>query len=419
MNRISRLSLSILLFALPLAPLPARGAVKRMFVTSIAGSTKLSLWPQAQGAVGLAAGDQICRTLAEDASLPNFASYRAWLSNATSDAYCRVAGFSEKKATNCGQSSLPDAGPWQRVDGKPFARSLSQLTAELALLHPPLVNELGGLASAGTTVHSGTEADGTVYSDFHCNGWTSDTVGNERFGYLPTGTSMWSSYGQSACGAASKPLYCFEPGIGDPLPQFEAPGALVFLSSVYGTGDLGNWNVAGAATGLAAGDAICRSLAETAALPSPQSFVAWLSNDAVDAIDRVTTNGPFKRIDGVEIAASKSELVVASIGDYAIETAIVVDEHGEYSGNLGQASWTGSDHLGERVLETCAGWTSADGADDGRCGLPYSVRGYWTSSTPAPVCSSQRRLYCFSNSITIFWDGFESSTTDRWSATVL
>ncbi|MBZ0090186.1 MAG: hypothetical protein K8H90_07395, partial [Thermoanaerobaculia bacterium] len=271
---------------------------------------------------------------------------------------------------------------------------------------------------SGARDRNGTQADGTVYGDLHCGGWTADAVGNERFGFLPTGTSLWSSYGQSACGASSKPSYCFELGIGDPLPRFEAPGALVLLSSVYDSGDLGNWSEAEAATGLAAGDAICRSLAETAALPSPQSFVAWLSNDAVDAIDRVTTNGPFKRIDGVEIAASKSELVVATIGADSIETAIVVDEHGEYSGNLGQTSWTGSDSLGERVADTCAGWTSPDGADDGRSGLPSSVRSYWTSATPARACNALLRLYCFSNTLTIFWDAFESSTTDRWSATV-
>lgn len=192
----------------------------------------------------------------------------------------------------------------------------------------------------------------------------------------------------------------------------------MFVTSIAGSTKLALWPEAQGAVGLAAGDQICRTLAQNASLPNFASYRAWLSSDAVDAIDRVTTNGPFKRIDGVEIAVSKSELVVASIGAYAIETAIVIDERGEYSGNLGQASWTGSDHLGERVAENCDGWTSADGADDGRCGLPHSVRGYWASSTPAPACSSPRRLYCLSNVFSIFWNGFESFNTDRWSATL-
>ena len=57
---------------------------------------------------------------------------------------------------------------------------------------------------------------------------------------------------------------------------------------------------------LAAGDAICRNLATTARLPAPESFVAWLSDAGTDAIDRLTTDGPFRRPDGFSIAFSRA-----------------------------------------------------------------------------------------------------------------
>ena len=296
------------------------------------------------------------------------------------------------------------------MDGRPFAFSLSELTSENALLHAPAVDELGALVPSGTVL-TGTSANGAAYANGNCAGWTSDVGGSARIGSHHTGGFWWTTNGIADCGWTGR-LYCFESGSGDSLPPFETPGALVFLTSVSGLGDLGSWADAGPATGLAAGDAICHARAVAAGLPSPQSFVAWLSDANVDAIDRVTTNGPFKRLDGVQIAASKADLVDATVGNYQIATAITVNELGDYVGGF---TWTGSSSAGEALPETCNNWTSADSADEGWRGYTQETRGFWTTGF-AVACSSPHYLYCFSNDGTLFWDGFESGSTAQWSA---
>jgi hypothetical protein len=406
--------LAVILFAAA-ASFPAEAAVKRMFLTSVSGTSKLSTWAEAQAQGGVAAGDAICRTLAQNAALPNFATYRAWLSTDTDDAYCRIAGFAGKRSANCGQASLPAAGPWQFVNGTPFARSLAELTGDLALLHPAIVTQTGVEFWGASLVHTGTSSDGSAFAGGNCGGWGALT-GEGRMGILHDSGSWWTSSGNYGCGGFFGRLYCFEPGAGDPLPEFERPGALAFATSVLGKGKLGDWPDAGSATGLAAGDAICRSRAAAAGLPKPQSFVAWLSTSAVDAIDRVTSNGPFKRVDGVQLSATKSGLVDPGLGQYALETTLGVDEFGDY---VSQYAWTGSNTLGERAPETCADWESDLAGDSGQRGITQEIRGFWTTSNPAVACTAtNQRLYCFSNVITIFWDGFESGNRARWSASV-
>jgi len=49
------------------------------FVTSVTGTADLGSWPEAGSAVGAAAGNAICRTLAADAGLQNAGTFIAWL----------------------------------------------------------------------------------------------------------------------------------------------------------------------------------------------------------------------------------------------------------------------------------------------------------------------------------------------------
>lgn len=397
------------------AAAPAPAAVKKMFVTSVAGSPNLSTWPQAQGLTGLAAGDAICQTLAHDgAGLPNWQAFRAWLSTPTEDAYCRVAGFDGLKVDDCGELGLPDAGPWQRMDGLPFANSLSELTSDLALLHPPAVDETGALVQA-SSVLTGSHATGAAYAGGDCSGWTSGSAGNGRQGLTAAGGFWWTSSGLGSCSGGGR-LVCFESGSGDALPAWEGPGLLAFVTSITGSGDLGSWPEAGSAVGLAAGDAICQSLATSAGLPAPLSFVAWLSTASVDAVDRLSADGPWKRLDGVEIAANRAALLTASPFPVTLASALVVDEGGTY---LGHNAYTGSTSLGRATLEDCNGWTSASAGIDATFGFVQDTRGFWTtSSTQLASCSSPYRLYCFSNLGGIFRDGFESGDRARWSASV-
>ena len=411
--RILSAGLPLLILAVGSAA-PAPAAVKKMFVTSVAGSTNLSTWPQAQGQSGLAAGDAICQTLAHDgAGLPSWQDFRAWLSTSSQDAYCRVAGFDGQKAANCGELGLPDGGPWQRLDGRPFANSLSELTSDLALLHPPAIDETGELVSA-SSVLTGTHATGAAYAGGDCSGWTSGSAGNGRKGLTAAGGSWWTSSGLGSCSAGGR-LLCFESGSGDALPAWESPGLLAFVTSLTGPGDLGSWPEAGSAAGLAAGDAICQSLATSAGLAAPQSFVAWLSTASVDAIDRLSADGPWKRLDGVEIAANRAALLTASPLLATLPSALAVDESGSY---VGHNAFTGSTSLGRATLEDCNGWTSASAGIDATYGSVQDTRGYWTTSPTQVACTSPYRLFCFSNLGGIFRDGFESGDRARWSASV-
>jgi len=129
----------------------------------------------------------------------------------------------------------------------------------------------------------------------------------------------------------------------------------------------------------------------------------------------VTTNGPWKRPDGVQIASSKADLVDATVGEYQLATSIAVDEFGDY---VGAFTWTGSGSTGEALPENCGDWTSADAGAVGRQGYTQESRGYWTTATATAGCNIPHRLYCFSNVGTIFADGFEAGTTSSWSAAV-
>ena len=81
--------LSFLLIAF--APVDSE-AQRIAFVTSAMGNGNLSTWPDAvtAGASGIDAGDAICRKRAELAGLANPQNFVAWLSDANSDAYCRL-----------------------------------------------------------------------------------------------------------------------------------------------------------------------------------------------------------------------------------------------------------------------------------------------------------------------------------------
>src|SRR5690606_37464596 len=55
---------------------------------------------------------------------------------------------------------------------------------------------------------------------------------------------------------------------------------------------------AGSLGGLEGADALCRARAEAGGLPRPESYVAWLSDDTVSAIDRLSGSRGWVRPDG-------------------------------------------------------------------------------------------------------------------------
>lgn len=138
--------------------------------------------------------------------------------------------------------------------------------------------------------------------------------------------------------------------------------------------------------GLAGGDAICADAASSAGLAGV--WVAWLSNAGIDAADRLIGDGPFRRIDGVLIAANRVALL-----DGTLDAPISIDENGNPV-PVGSANvWTGTESDGGRSISTCLGWTVDSGI--GTTGMADRTDFRWTTGFSSGCGNSDTRLYCF------------------------
>lgn len=414
-----RFSTSLVL--LLLGALPAEAVKRRAFATSVAGNGDLGSWPDAGSATGLAAGNAICRARATAAALPNANTYRAWLSTGTTDAYCHLRGQTGEKGACVGGAPLA-AGPWYLVNGVTnFTGTLDELVSNNPkIFRPVLLDEFGNdlpEAIDDRTYWTGTGTDGTLLNNgsFHCSGWTSGLDGSSAPRGDGLGTAAtWTLGGfMPSCSTALR-LLCFEPGESETATLRWSAGSPVFITSTAGSGDLSSWAGAAGESGLEAGDAICASAAAAAHLPDPASFVAWLSTSGTDARDRVSSNGPFRRLDAYTVANNETDLT-----DGSLDTTIHVDENGSYlTGTPEVATGTLADGTASGI--DCLGWTSADGGDDHTGGRPnFAQLPEWTEFSLSAGCGNTRRLYCISNRIVLFWDGFEiTGDMSRWSHSV-
>lgn len=392
---------------------PALEAQERVaFVTSVTGTADLGSWPESGSAVGAAAGDAICRTLAADAGLANAGTFIAWLSTTTDDAYCRLHGFSGKKSANCGQAELPVAGgPWMRTDGLPFGESIDRLLYPELVVYYPLAADEDGNPVEGYMM-TATVGDGTVSPNpITCTDWTSTAPDGMVVGKTARGSGGWTNMGSTRCDIANR-LICLEPGAGPALTPPNETGAVAFVTSVQGTADLGTWNDAGGQTGIAAADAICQARASAGSLANPSKFKAWISDSAVDAKERFLVDGPRVRPDGVKVADSLADLL-----DGSLAASINVTELETYVGN--EAAWTATNINGLQIDGTCGDWTSASGSETARAGSTYSSDTGWTLMFTTSCGFASPHLYCVEDPpAVIFADGFESGDTTAWSSVV-
>ena len=400
--------------SLVLVPASGSAVTRRAFVTSVTGPGNLAAWAGATGATVLDKGDSICRARAAAASLPNAATYRVWLSTSATDAFCHVQGLTGEKATGCGGGAQPGGGPWYLRNGvTPFTPDLATLTGPAKEIYRSVIFDEAGAEYDYATggIWTGTDADGVEETET-CLGWTSANASDlGRIGHAQSSAYGWTRGSSWTCDAP-KHLLCFEPGASQPFNLGWSPSAIAFVSSQTGNGDLSSWPQAGSATGLAAGDAVCRALAGAAHLPAPDSFVAWLSDDTHDARDRVTIDAGFRRLDNYPIANSHADLV-----DGFATNSLHVDEHGSYA-VLSLGVQTGTFGDGTATLDHCDGWTANAPPFKGTFGSQSLSRSaLWTEGF-LNTCDSVRRIYCFANVVTVFWDGFESAGTARWSSAV-
>lgn len=400
-----------------LAAAPGAAVVRRAFVTSVTGSGNISTWPGASGATVLDRADAVCRARAAAAlpsPLPNAETYRAWISTSATDAYCHVQGLSGKKDTGCGGGAQTGGGPWYLVNGfTAFAAQLEELAnPPFAVYRPLFLDENGDEVIEGWLL-TGTFYFGTAVPDRTCSDWTSASSGLQ----LSAGNSSASAYQWSgnALIGCDQPLHllCLEPGAGTGPSLSWIPGAITFVSSATGNGNFATWPEADGLDGLAGGDRICQNLAAAAHLPGPDSFLAWLSAPPVDAADRILTNGPYRRLDSFPIAFSKPDLL-----DGIASNSLHVDENGTYLVERGD-TWTGTDAFGQAVADNCSGWTSSANGDFGRDGLGDRARtSIWSDWANSP-CHHVLHLYCFSNRVALFWDGFDATgDLSLWSSSV-
>jgi hypothetical protein len=398
---------------------PALAVKRRAFVTSTTGTGDLKDWIGGSGTDPLVWADQHCQVRANVGGLPNAIGYRAWLSTTATDAYCHLRGQTGKRATGCVGTPVA-AGPWYLANGiTPWTGTLAELTdtTDPRIFRAVTFDENGDEVSTYQLglYWTGTLADGTLGGN--CSGWTNGTdAATAAVGSAFGSVDSWTEHQGSFCDE-NRRLLCLETGASEEPGLPNSPGSLVFVTSVTGWGRFDTWPDADGLNGYPGADRICRNRAAAGRLPAPESFVAWVSDSSRDAAEAVTSNGPFRRIDGIVISSNESQLL-----DGGIDAAIHQNEFGVNApGSL--KVWTGTDPDGtydEVFAENCFQWslTSGDG-DWGWASLQRREEWTdfdWGTENQHEPCSLQRSLYCFSNRVTLFWDGFDyTGDTGRWS----
>lgn len=168
---------------------------------------------------------------------------------------------------------------------------------------------------------------------------------------------------------------------GTTMPDTGAPptGPLkAFVSSAIVTGGFG---------GIAGADKICNDLAKAQNLPG--TYVAWVSTTGTNAIDRITANGPWQRVDGQVVAQTKAQLSTGTL-----TTPLLRDEKNQTPPAAEDRVWTATGADGKFVGGSdCAGWT---GAGNGRVGEAEHANSQWTVLEDEE-CTEVNRVYCFQN----------------------
>jgi hypothetical protein len=381
---------------------------RMMFVTNSTGTGNLSTWSLAAGNTGLAAADAVCNAEAAavtPTALPG--TYVAWMSDATSDAYCRVHNMTGQKATGCGLGAGNHpvaAGPWVRTDPSrtPAAPAIDKLLAPTRQTFNPVTYRATGTDTAGTSpqlIFTGTDDSGAL-TGTACTNWTA-TTGTAAMGDIYGGGTSWTDQGADPSCATTARLRCVEVGTGPALPS-RHPTTLrrAFVTSVSGSGLLSSWADAQGLSGISAANAVCQARARFAGYANAANFKAWASYSFTNASTNVFSSGPWYRPDGIQFA-TRSQLTGSTLG--RIGAPLYMTETNAYLGgnaDLGSV-WTGTQYNGSYYSSSasCSSWaTTAGSGIVGRFDLADFRWVAFGSSTSAPsflACSAtDYRLYC-------------------------
>ncbi len=191
--------------------------------------------------------------------------------------------------------------------------------------------------------------------------------------------------------------------------NFDTGGPIIVPNTkmVFVTADVFLGNAGADAGGLAAADQACMAAAAAAGISG--TFMAWLSDGATNAADRLAhATEPYVMANGMQIAANWTDLVTngpsmpITITEYGEgQPPQVQDDAGNFlddagDGGLGPCAapvWTATDGTGQKVpTANCASWTDPTSASMGSGG-GQTKAGWATGCTQ--TCDLGAALYCF------------------------
>lgn len=367
----------------PLSAEASDGVRLVAFVTSATGTGNLGGWAAASGA-GVAAGDAICQSAAVVAGLTSVGSGRtfvAWLSDSTTDAACHLRGLTGQVPT-CGLGALPatPTGPWTRTDGTPFADDLESMLGMAGRIYTPMRYDERGNDAGFAAYFTGTGGDGALMGGA-CGGWTAATTAYATAGATWQTIWGWTDGTFADCSRPAR-LLCLETGSAPRRAPRPAAAKKAFVTSTGYSGNLG---------GLAGADAKCQARAAAAGLANASRFKAWLSTSTVDAGARLTSGGPWARIDGILLASSLADLTA----DRPL-TSLAVDETGAYVWESAHTATSAGVFVTDAPNgSSCNDWTYEGGTPpEAAIGSTIDAASAWSYSG-GTYCTVPARLYCF------------------------
>jgi hypothetical protein len=129
---------------------------------------------------------------------------------------------------------------------------------------------------------------------------------------------------------------------------------------------------------------VCQDAADEAGLGG--RWVEYVSTSAIDAVDRVTSFGPWLLLDGTQVFADRKQMI--QIPDHAID----IDEHGARV-TVDLDVWTGTELGSMASAATCGNWRSSSRA--GLVGRLDSIDNWTQDQDRKPACTQTLRVYCF------------------------
>jgi hypothetical protein len=153
----------------------------------------------------------------------------------------------------------------------------------------------------------------------------------------------------------------------------------------------GTWN--GNLGGVSGANTLCNNAASVLPTPLGGSWVAWLSDQQLNAPQRLTWSGAYVTLSKVPIAATKGDLTAKSLAH-----VIDVMENGVQLADTKPYVWTGT-HADGQGAANCSNWGNAGPGQVGIAGS-FNDPSKWTDNGGEPFvgasyCGAAAHLYCF------------------------